>query len=221
MRELGLEPLALGPKEGLALINGTQVSTAVALDTLFTAERVFASALISGRPCRSTPSRAPTPPSIRESMRRGGSRARSTVAAVLKRLLEGSEIRHSHDDCGRVQDPYSFRCQPQVMGACLDLLRNVSATLEIEANAVTDNPVAVPRERQFAVRRQFPCRTGGVRRRHSGDGDVRGGQHLGAADGGAGRSQDERPAALPGRGQRSQFGLHDRPGDGGGPGFRE
>jgi histidine ammonia-lyase len=66
------------------------------------------------------------------------------VAAVLKRLIEGSEIRHSHDDCGRVQDPYSFRCQPQVMGACLDLLRHVAGTLEIEANAVTDNPLLFP-----------------------------------------------------------------------------
>jgi histidine ammonia-lyase len=63
---------------------------------------------------------------------------------VLKRLLDGSEIRHSHEDCARVQDPYSFRCQPQVMGACLDLIRNVSLTLRIEANAVTDNPLLFP-----------------------------------------------------------------------------
>jgi histidine ammonia-lyase len=66
------------------------------------------------------------------------------VAAVLTRLLADSDIRHSHEDCPRVQDPYSFRCQPQVMGASLDLLRHVARTLEIEANAVTDNPLVFP-----------------------------------------------------------------------------
>ena len=143
LRELGLEPLTLGPKEGLALINGTQVSTAVALDTLFTAERVFATALISGAlsldALKGTD--AAFDPRIHAAR---GQPGQIDVAAVLKRLMEGSEIRHSHDDCGRVQDPYSFRCQPQVMGACLDLLRNVSGTLGIEANAVTDNPLLFP-----------------------------------------------------------------------------
>jgi histidine ammonia-lyase len=143
LRELGLEPLTLAPKEGLALINGTQISTAVALDTLFTAERLFATALISGAlsldALKGTD--AAFDPRIHAARGQPGQIA---VAAVLKRLMDGSEIRHSHDDCERVQDPYSFRCQPQVMGACLDLLANVSRTLEIEANAVTDNPLLFP-----------------------------------------------------------------------------
>jgi histidine ammonia-lyase len=140
---LGMEPLVLGPKEGLALINGTQISTAVALDTLFTAERVFASALISGAlsldALKGTD--AAFDPRIHEAR---GQKGQIAVAVVLRRLIDGSEIRHSHDDCTRVQDPYSFRCQPQVMGASLDLLRNVTETLRIEANAVTDNPLLFP-----------------------------------------------------------------------------
>lgn len=137
---LGLEPLVLGPKEGLALINGTQVSTAVALDALFAGERVFASAVVAGAlsvdALKGTD--AAFDPRIHAARGQPGQIA---VAAAIKRLLEGSEIRHSHITCERVQDPYSFRCQPQVMGAALDLMRTVSRTLEIEANAVTDNPI--------------------------------------------------------------------------------
>ncbi|MFL6845245.1 MAG: histidine ammonia-lyase [Allosphingosinicella sp.] len=143
LRQLGLEPLALGPKEGLALINGTQVSTAIALDVLFTAERVFGSGLISGAlslDALKGTDRA-FDPRIHEAR---GQKGQIAVAAALTRLLDGSDIRHSHEDCPRVQDPYSFRCQPQVMGACLDLLGHVARTLEVEANAVTDNPVLFP-----------------------------------------------------------------------------
>ncbi|TMJ17602.1 MAG: histidine ammonia-lyase [Alphaproteobacteria bacterium] len=140
LARLGLKPLALGPKEGLALINGTQVSTAIALDALFTAERLFASALVAG--AMSTDAFKGTDaafdPRIHEARGQPGQIA---VAAALRALLENSAIRHSHDDCDRVQDPYSFRCQPQVMGAALDLVRNASRTLEIEANAVSDNPL--------------------------------------------------------------------------------
>ncbi|HEY0412763.1 MAG TPA: histidine ammonia-lyase, partial [Allosphingosinicella sp.] len=140
LRRLGFEPLVLGPKEGLALINGTQVSTAIALDVLFTAERVFAAALAAGAlsldALKGTD--AAFDPRIHEARGQPGQIA---VAAALKRLLEGSEIRHSHDDCLKVQDPYSFRCQPQVMGACLDLMRQAARTLEIEANGATDNPL--------------------------------------------------------------------------------
>ncbi|HEU0133466.1 MAG TPA: histidine ammonia-lyase [Allosphingosinicella sp.] len=143
LRELGLEPLVLGPKEGLALINGTQISTAVALDTLFAAERVFATALISGALSLDALKGTDSAFDARIHEARG-QKGQIEVAAVLRRLIEGSEIRHSHDDCPRVQDPYSFRCQPQVMGACLDLLRNVTRTLRIEANAVTDNPLLFP-----------------------------------------------------------------------------
>jgi histidine ammonia-lyase len=143
LRALALEPLVLGPKEGLALINGTQISTAVALDTLFTAERVFATALVSGALSLDAfkGTDAAFDPRIHAAR---GQPGQIEAAAVLKRLLEGSEIRHSHDHCPRVQDPYSFRCQPQVMGACLDLMGNVARTLEIEANAVTDNPLLFP-----------------------------------------------------------------------------
>ena len=140
LERLGLEPLLLGPKEGLALINGTQVSAAIALDALFTAERLFAAALVTG--ALSTDALKGTDvafdPRLHEARGQPGQIA---VAAALKSLLEGSAIMRSHADCGRVQDPYSFRCQPQVMGACLDLIRHASATLEIEANAVTDNPL--------------------------------------------------------------------------------
>jgi histidine ammonia-lyase len=140
LARLGLEPLMLGPKEGLALINGTQVSTAIALDALFAAERVFAAALTAGAlsldALKGTD--AAFDPRIQAAR---GQKGQIEVASVLRALLDGSEIRHSHDDCPKVQDPYSFRCQPQVMGACLDLLRTVAATLETEANAATDNPL--------------------------------------------------------------------------------
>jgi histidine ammonia-lyase len=140
MARLGLEPLTLEPKEGLALINGTQVSTAIALDVLFTAERLFGAALVSG--ALSTDALKGTDaafdPRIHEARGQPGQIA---VAAVLRRLLANSDIRASHRDCERVQDPYSFRCQPQVMGAALDLIRHAARTLEIEANAVSDNPL--------------------------------------------------------------------------------
>jgi len=140
LRRLGLEPLTLGPKEGLALINGTQVSTAVALDVLFTAERVFASALIAGALSTDALKGTDVPFDPRIHAARGQP-GQIDVAAILRGLLEGSEIRRSHADCERVQDPYSFRCQPQVMGAALDLIRGTARTLQIEANAVSDNPL--------------------------------------------------------------------------------
>ncbi|HEY0043566.1 MAG TPA: histidine ammonia-lyase [Allosphingosinicella sp.] len=140
LARLGMEPLVLGPKEGLALINGTQISTAIALDTLFVAERVLASSLVAGAMSIDAfkGTDAAFDPRIHQARGQPGQIA---AAAALKRLLEGSEIRHSHEDCPRVQDPYSFRCQPQVAGACMDLLRNAGRTLQIEANAVTDNPL--------------------------------------------------------------------------------
>jgi histidine ammonia-lyase len=140
---LGLEPLVLGPKEGLALINGTQVSAAIALDALFTGEHVLASALVAGALSVDAlkGSTAAFDPRIHAARGQPGQIA---VARVLKDLLAGSAIVASHADCGKVQDPYSFRCQPQVMGASLDLLRHTARTLEIEANAVTDNPVLFP-----------------------------------------------------------------------------
>ena len=140
LARLGLEPLELGPKEGLALINGTQVSTAIALDTLFAAEQVFGAALIAGAMSVDAfkGTDAAFDPRIHDAR---GQLGQIALASALRELLAGSEIRASHSDCDRVQDPYSFRCQPQVMGAALDLMRQVAGTLTIEANAVTDNPI--------------------------------------------------------------------------------
>ena len=143
LQSLGLEPLSLGPKEGIALLNGTQISTAIALDALFTGERVFASALVSGALSLdalkgSVAAFDPRLHAVR------GQPGQIAVASVLSALLEDSPINASHAACGKVQDPYSFRCQPQVMGACLDLIGHSSRTLEIEANAVTDNPIVFP-----------------------------------------------------------------------------
>jgi histidine ammonia-lyase len=136
----GLSPLKLRAKEGLALINGTQVSTALALAGLFGAEDVFAAAVVAGAMSVDAlkGSDAPFDARIHEVRGQPGQIA---VAREYRDLIAGSAIRASHLDCSRVQDPYSFRCQPQVMGACLDLIRNCSITLEREANAVTDNPL--------------------------------------------------------------------------------
>jgi len=143
LADANLKPLELGPKEGLALLNGTQASTAMALAGLFAAEDAFAAALISGAMSLDAlkGSDAPFDPRLHELRGQPGQIA---VAKVLRELEKGSAIRQSHIDCDRVQDPYSLRCQPQVMGAVLDLLRFATRTLVIEANAVTDNPLIFP-----------------------------------------------------------------------------
>jgi len=138
--KLGMQPLELGPKEGLALINGTQASTAIALDALFMAERVFGAALAAGALSVDALKGSAKPFDLRLSEVRGQP-GQIRVAAEIRGLLDGSEILASHGRCGKVQDPYSFRCQPQVMGASLDLLTNAARTLTIEAGAVTDNPI--------------------------------------------------------------------------------
>src|SRR4029453_19010577 len=145
LQKLGMEPLQLGPKEGLALINGTQASTAIALDALCAGERVFAAALAAGAMSVEAlkGSAKPFDPRISELR---GQPGQIRVAAAIASMLEGSEILASHGRCGKVQDPYSFRCQPQVMGAALDLLTNAARTLTIEAGAVTDNPILFPDE---------------------------------------------------------------------------
>jgi histidine ammonia-lyase len=136
----GLKPIQLHAKEGLALINGTQVSTALALAGLFGAEDVFAAAVIAGAMSVDALKGSDSPFDHRIHEVRGQP-GQIAVAGEFRELIAGSEIRASHLDCTRVQDPYSFRCQPQVMGACLDLIRNCAATLGLEANAVTDNPL--------------------------------------------------------------------------------
>ncbi len=139
----GLRPVVLAAKEGLALINGTQVSTALALAGLFRAHRAAQSALITGALSTDAAmgSSAPFHPDI-HTLR--GHKGQIDAAAALRGLLAGSVIRDSHmEGDSRVQDPYCIRCQPQVDGACLDMLRSVARTLEIEANAVTDNPLVL------------------------------------------------------------------------------
>jgi len=139
----GLAPLTLGPKEGLAMLNGTQISTELALAGLFELERVYAGAVVSGALSLDAlqGSDAPVDPRVHHLRGHDG---QARVAQVYRELLAGSEIRESHRDCARVQDPYSLRCQPQVMGACLDLMTQQAATLTTEANAVTDNPLVFP-----------------------------------------------------------------------------
>jgi len=141
LRSAGIAPLALAAKEGLALINGTQVSTALALHALFAFEPVLEAALVVGALTvdAARGSDGPFDPRIHELR---GQPGQIDVARYYRALLAGSEIRRSHlqgDD--RVQDPYSLRCQPQVVGACLDQLRHAALVLVREANAVTDNPL--------------------------------------------------------------------------------
>jgi histidine ammonia-lyase len=137
----GLTPITLGPKEGLALLNGTQFSTAEALANLFAIEEVFRAGLITGALATDAAKGSDTPFDARIHALRGH-RGQIEVAAALRALMAGSTIRASHlvnDD--RVQDPYCLRCQPQVMGAVLDLARHATATLGVEANGVSDNPL--------------------------------------------------------------------------------
>jgi histidine ammonia-lyase len=140
LRRAGLEPIKLRAKEGLALINGTQVSTALALAGLFGAEDLLAAAVVAGAMSVDALKGSDAPFDARIHQARGQP-GQIAVAAEYRSLIAGSAIRASHLDCTRVQDPYSFRCQPQVMGACLDLIRSCAITLQLEANAVTDNPL--------------------------------------------------------------------------------
>jgi histidine ammonia-lyase len=138
---VGLKPIVLGPKEGLALLNGTQCSTALALTGLFAAEAAFAAGIAAGALSVDALKGSDAPFDARIHALRGQP-GQIAVAARLRALMTGSPIRESHrHDCAKVQDPYSLRCQPQVMGAVLDVLNNAAATLAREANAVTDNPL--------------------------------------------------------------------------------
>ncbi len=144
LRRAGLEPLTLAPKEGLALLNGTQFSTANALAALFDIETVFQSALVTGALATEAAKGSDTPFDARIHALRGH-RGQIETAAALRSLMTGSAIRDSHRVADpRVQDPYCLRCQPQVMGAALDLLRYAAATLACEANGVSDNPLIFP-----------------------------------------------------------------------------
>ena len=140
LKAVGIEPVRLAPKEGLALLNGTQVSTALALAAVFRTENLLAAALMAGAMAADAIKGSDTPFDKRiQSVRGHGGQI--AVAGVLRELMQDSDIRASHLECERVQDPYSVRCQPQVVGACLDVLRHVCSVLQTEANAVTDNPL--------------------------------------------------------------------------------
>ena len=144
LKRADLSPVVFAAKEGLALINGTQVSTALALVGLFRAYRAAQAALVTGAMSTDAVmgSTAPFGPEI-HALR--GHKGQADAGAALLALLENSAIRQSHiENDPRVQDPYCIRCQPQVAGACLDLLASAARTLEIEANAVTDNPLILP-----------------------------------------------------------------------------
>ncbi|MCP4493762.1 MAG: histidine ammonia-lyase [Gammaproteobacteria bacterium] len=143
LKAVGLSAISLGAKEGLGMINGTQVSTALALAGLFDAWRLAQTALISG--AMSTDAlMGSTAPFRHEIHVLRGLQGQIDVGDSIRALLHGSVIRESHREHDeRVQDPYSLRCQPQVMGACIDLLRCTAKTLQAEANAVTDNPIVI------------------------------------------------------------------------------
>jgi len=136
----GLKPITLGPKEGLGMINGTQASTALALVGLFSTEDVFAAGLVAGALSIEALKGSVKPFDSRIHEARG-QKGQILTASIYRSLLANSEIAGSHANCDKVQDPYSLRCQPQVMGACWDTLRHTAGILAIEANAVTDNPL--------------------------------------------------------------------------------
>jgi histidine ammonia-lyase len=141
LAEAGLEPLTLGPKEGLALLNGTQFSTAYAMAALFGADTLLASSLVTGALSTEAMKGSDTPfdPRLHRLRRQPG---QIEAGAALRQLMKGSAIRASHlTDDERVQDPYCVRCQPQVAGAILDILRHAAVTLAAEGNGVSDNPL--------------------------------------------------------------------------------
>lgn len=141
LQAAGIAPLTLAAKEGLALINGTQVSTALALHGLFMAERLLEAGAVTGALSVDAAKGSDAPFDARIHTARGQP-GQIALAQAMRELLAGSAIRQSHlDNDERVQDPYSLRCQPQVMGACRDQIAHAARTLLTEANAVTDNPL--------------------------------------------------------------------------------
>lgn len=150
----GLKPIVLGPKEGLALLNGTQASTAFALQGLFKAEDLFAAAIVNGSLSveAALGSRRPFMHLIHEVR---GHQSQIDAADNFRHLLDQSEIGSSHKSCESVQDPYSLRCQPQVMGACLTQIRNSAEILLIEANAVSDNPLVFSEQQDIITGGNF------------------------------------------------------------------
>mgnify|MGYP001762334500 FL=1 len=142
----GLAPITLAAKEGLALLNGTQASTAFALEGLFRAEDLYAAGSVIGAMSVEAAMGSRSPFDARIHAVRG-QQGQIDAALIYRHLLgESSEIAESHIDCEKVQDPYSLRCQPQVMGACLAQIRFAASVLLVEANGVTDNPLVFAAE---------------------------------------------------------------------------
>lgn len=145
----GMEPLTLAAKEGLALLNGTQASTALALEGLFKAEDLFAAGCVIGAMSveAAMGSRAPFDDRIHQAR---GQLGQIDAASIYRHLLgKSSDIGESHHNCEKVQDPYSLRCQPQVMGACLTQIRQAAQVLQVEANGVTDNPLVFAHDNEI------------------------------------------------------------------------
>ena len=143
LKKAKIDPIILGPKEGLALLNGTQFSTACALANLYNGWRSILNSIVISS-LSTDAIMGSTSPLLDEIHTLRGHKGQIFVAKKMRDLMSGSIIRESHrEDDQRVQDPYCIRCQPQVLGACLDVLKNAGATIEIEANAVTDNPLVL------------------------------------------------------------------------------
>ena len=221
LTEVGLEPIALEPKEGLALLNGTQFSTANALVGLFKVETLFRSALATGALSTDGARGSDTPFDARiHALRRHAGQIE--VAAALRALLQGSAIRASHltgDE--RVQDPYCLRCQPQVMGACLDLLRQAAATLLTEANGVSDNPLIFAETDEALSGGNFHAEPVAFAADMIALADLRNRLARRAPDRDARRSRAFRPAGVSDPEARAQFRIHDGASDRGGARRRE
>jgi len=145
LKHAGLRPLTLAAKEGLALLNGTQTSTALALWNLFAIDNLYATALVAGALSVDAAEGSASPFDARIHELRGHP-GQIAAAAAYRALLEDSPINSSHRECGKVQDPYSLRCQPQVMGACSDQMEAARAVLMREANGVSDNPLVFSKD---------------------------------------------------------------------------
>ena len=220
MHLAGIPLVTLKAKEGLSLINGTQVMTGVGLLALLRAERLCKAADIIGA-CTLDALKgtfAAFDPDIQRVRPFAGQRA---VARNFQKLGKYDYIAESHKTCPKVQDAYSIRCMPQVHGAVRDALAYVRKTLEIEANSATDNPLIFAGEGQDPQLRQLPRRADRLRPGSPGDRSLRTGRDLRAQDREAHQPGLVGPAGVSNQRRRAEFGADDRPGERGRPGFGE
>src|SRR5690606_30233538 len=145
MSAAGVEPLRLTAKEGLALLNGTQLSSALAIEGCLQTDRMLRTAIVAGALTVEALAGSYAPFDARIHAARG-QLGQQEVASRFRRWLTNSAIKQSHEKCDRVQDPYAVRCMPQVLGAAWDTIRHAKAILETECNAATDNPLVVDDE---------------------------------------------------------------------------